>query len=183
MCFPASSGRHLGSHFDPIRKWFSPSDPLLDTLNIVPSRKFSIRNNARARDLDVIFRFFRHAWLSSGSSDLKICCAIGFLESESIKVNFFRFLSQWEHTHTHAWDRQTHRQTHRHTGSIAIGRSASTDADLPIAIDPVCVCVCVSVCQIENFRKGTIFTVSSRGSDGENHFRIGSKWRPIWRPE
>ena len=37
--------------------------------------------------------------------------------------------------------------------------------------------------RIENFREGTIFRVSSKGSDGENHFRIGSKWRQIWRPE
>ena len=37
--------------------------------------------------------------------------------------------------------------------------------------------------RIENFHQGTIFRVSSKGSDGENHFLIGSIWRQKWRPE
>ena len=57
MCFPDFSSRHLGHQFDPIWKSFTPSDSLVDTLNIVPTRKFSNRNNEGARDADVFPAF------------------------------------------------------------------------------------------------------------------------------
>ena len=58
-------GRHLDRKFDASRKSFTPSDPLFDTLNIVPSPKLSILNSEGARDANVFSRYFVAAILAT----------------------------------------------------------------------------------------------------------------------
>ena len=120
-------GRHIGRHCEPIRKWFSPSDPLLDSLNTVPSWKFSIRNNARARDVNVFSRFFWPPSWPPFLPDSENFCAIGWQIRFLIRVNFFRFLSD-------CVDRRS------------LLMVVSTVRDVVRVYVCMCVCVCVCVC-------------------------------------